>query len=364
MGRRLEVLTTSRSAVPVEVPARPAWFSGMPPLVDTLGRKYVYLRLSVTDRCDLACQYCMPPGGEVEHAVRPDVLTFEEAARIVAVFAAMGVRRVRLTGGEPLVRKDVLRLVQMIATAAPLDSTRVPGEPVEIVLSTNATRLSELAQPLRDAGLAGVNVSIDSLDRDRFREITRGGDLGRVLAGIHAAASAGLELKLNTVLMRGVNDDELEKIVRFAFSIGATPRFIELMPLGEGSKLPPSMFLSARDAIASMSLLAPGEMRAIEGRGPARYLEADGGRVGFITAMTESFCGGCNRVRLTARGDIRACLADRRAVSLRDVIRAGHDDQSLAYAIHYALMGKDVGHHFTETAVSEHEHVGMSLIGG
>src|SRR5688572_15829041 len=174
--RRLSVVG-SRQAVREERPPMPEGF-GTPAFADGHGRRYTYLRISVTDRCDMACVYCMPPGGEEEHAVREDLLTFEEAARLVDVFAAGGVRRVRFTGGEPLVRRDVLRLVELVHRRAGVD---------DLVLTTNAARLGELAAPLRAAGLAGVNVSIDSLDRDLFARITRGGDLGRVLSGIHAA---------------------------------------------------------------------------------------------------------------------------------------------------------------------------------
>ncbi|MCB9623504.1 MAG: radical SAM protein [Sandaracinus sp.] len=201
---------------------------GLPTLVDGNGRAYRYLRLSVTDRCDLACVYCMPPGGEVEHAVRRELLSFEEAARLVRVFAAMGIRRVRFTGGEPLVRKDVVQLVELVRRSTEVE---------RLALTTNATRLAELAAPLREAGLDGVNVSLDSLDAERFARLTRGGDLHAVLAGVHAALDAGLAVKLNVVLVRGENDDEAERLVRWSWERGIVPRFIELMPLGEGAKL-------------------------------------------------------------------------------------------------------------------------------
>lgn len=358
--RRLPVVA-SRMAVSVQTPAMPEEFAsgGPPPLVDGHGRRYTYLRISVTDRCDLACIYCMPPGGEDEHALRPELLTFEEWARIVGVFADGGISRVRFTGGEPLVRKDVVHLVDLVHRRTGVD---------DLVMTTNATRLAELAQPLRGAGLTGVNVSIDSLRPDRFREITRGGDLGRVLAGIHAAVDAGLEVKLNAVLLLGVNDDEAGALVDFAWSIGATLRFIELMPIGEGAKLGRERFVSADDALALLGdRVARGPRVAVQGRGPARYLDAadaSGRRVGFITAMSDEFCEACNRVRVTARGDIRACLASRRAVSLRDLVRAGASDREIAWALHWALAGKDTGHHFLESDVDEHANVGMSLIGG
>jgi cyclic pyranopterin phosphate synthase len=356
--RRLPILQ-SRSAVYEDWPARPDDFDAIPLLRDSRDRRYTYLRLSVTDRCDLACVYCMPPSGEDEHAIRRDLLTFEEAARLVSVFAAAGIRRVRFTGGEPLVRKDIVRMVELVHRRTEVE---------QLVMTTNATRLSELARPLRDAGLHGVNVSIDTLRADRFGEITRGGDLGRVLAGIHAAIDVGMEVKLNTVPLRGRNDDELDRIVDFAWSLGATPRFIELMPLGEGAKLPASMRMTAADVVEVLGDRAcPDSAKGVEGQGPARYLAAldgSGRRVGFITPISDEFCDTCNRVRVTARGDIRACLASRRAISLRNIIRAGGSDLDLAWAMVWSLSGKDRGHHFLEPDEHEHERVGMSLIGG
>jgi len=356
--RRLPTLQ-SRSAVYEDWPARPDDFNAIPLLRDARNRQYTYLRLSVTDRCDLACVYCMPPSGEDEHAIRRDLLTFEEAARLVSVFAAAGIRRVRLTGGEPLVRKDIVRLVDLVHRRTEVE---------QLVMTTNATRLSELARPLRDAGLYGVNVSIDTLDAARFKELTRGGDLGRVLAGIHAAVDVGLEVKLNTVPLRGRNEGELQRIVEFAWSLGATPRFIELMPLGEGAKLPQDMRMNAADVLEELGdCLSDEASVGVEGQGPARYLTArdgSGHRVGFITPMSDEFCDSCNRVRVTAKGDIRACLASRRAISLRNIIRAGGSDLDLAWAMVWSLSGKDRGHQFLEPDADEHESVGMSLIGG
>jgi cyclic pyranopterin phosphate synthase len=349
----------SRSAVYEDWPPRPDDFDTIPQLRDVRGRSYTYLRLSVTDRCDLACVYCMPPSGEDDHAIRRDLLTFEEAARVVSVFASAGIRRVRFTGGEPLVRKDIVRLVELVHRRTEVE---------QLVMTTNATRLSELARPLRNAGLHGVNVSLDTLDAARFSEITRGGDLGRVLAGIHAALDVGLEVKLNTVPLRGRNDDELGRIVDFAWSLGASPRFIELMPLGEGAKLPKSMRMNADDVLEVLGDRVSCEARTgVEGQGPAQYMAASNGsghRVGFITPISKEFCDTCNRVRVTARGDIRACLASRRAISLRNIMRAGGSDLDLAWAMVWSLSGKDRGHSFLEPTEDEHESVGMSLIGG
>ena len=356
--RRLP-LARSRSAVYENLPPRPDGFDAIPTLRDERGRHYTYLRLSVTDRCDLACAYCMPPTGEEDHAMRRELLTFEEAARIVSVFAAAGIRRVRLTGGEPLVRKDIVRLVDLIYRRTEVE---------QLVMTTNATRLAELARPLRDAGLSGVNVSIDSLDAERFTQITRGGQLGQVLAGIHAALDVGFEVKLNTVPLRGRNDDELLDIVAFAWSLGATPRFIELMPLGEGARLPQRTRMNATDVVSALGgLLAQGDPTGVSGHGPARYLlakDGSGRRVGFITPISNEFCETCNRVRVTARGDVRACLASRKAISLRDIVRSGGSDLDLAWAMVWSLSGKHRGHYFLDEGEREHESVGMSLIGG
>jgi len=239
--------------------------------------------------------------------------------------------------------------------------------------------LSELAAPLAQAGLTGVNVSIDSLDAGRFRELTRGGELSRVLAGIHAALDAGLSVKLNIVALGGINDHEAPALVDFAWGLGVTPRFIELMPLGEASQLPSQRFVSHAQLIEQ---LGPRLARAgagphgtdqgalahgIAGQGPARYMPAadgSGRKVGFITAVSDEFCGSCNRVRLTARGELRACLASRSAVSLRDAMRAGASCEELAWLIHRALGSKLAGHSFERSDIDEHHHVGMSLVGG
>jgi cyclic pyranopterin phosphate synthase len=334
--------------------------SGLPQLSDARGRVYSYLRLSVTDRCDFACVYCMPPGGEDDHASRPELLSFEEAARVVSVFAGLGVTRVRFTGGEPLVRRDVVHLVELVRRRTGL---------TRLVMTTNGSRLAELAGPLKAAGLSGVNLSIDTLDPQRFREITRGGELKRVLAGLHAALEVGLEVKINAVLLGGVNDGDAAALVDWAWSHGVTPRFIELMPLGEAANLPAERFLS-RDHVLSLlgdRIDREAPEQAARDQGPARYYRQRAGgpsKVGFITAVSDEFCGSCNRVRVTARGDIRACLASRRALSLRDLMREGRSDLELGWAVHRALGTKLAGHSFVEPGGGEHSQVGMSLIGG
>ena len=366
--RRLPVFGDDRvlpEAGVTGVPPLPAAFgrprdvdATLPPLADVQGRRYDYLRLSVTDRCDLACRYCMPPSGEEDHALRPELLTFEEATRLVSIFGAMGIRRVRFTGGEPLVRKDFVRLVGLVRERTAVE---------RIVMTSNATRLRTLAQPLKDAGLDGVNVSLDSLDPRRFEHITRGGDLAQVIAGIDACLSAGLEVKLNTVALRGINDQDVGAIVDWAWARGITPRFIELMPLGEAANLPHDSFVSTRELRAMLADRLRGEGEGVAGQGPASYLSAADGssrRVGFITPLSSTFCDSCNRVRVTARGDIRACLASRKAVSLRDVMRTGASDAEIGWAIQWSMVGKAPGHQFLDEAANEHLRVGMSLVGG
>lgn len=333
---------------------RAAW----PALTDRDGRRYSYLRLSLTDRCDLACVYCMPASGESEHAIRKEMLQCDEVVRVVNVFARGGIRRVRFTGGEPLVRNDIVEIVDRVHREANVD---------ELVMTTNATRLRMLAKPLKDAGLTGVNVSVDSFDAETFARVTRGGDLHEVLRGIDAALDAGLIVKTNTVVLRGENEHELADIVQRVWALGATPRFIELMPLGTGADILDERHVGVDAIVASLGGIVHGAREFVLNAGPARYMSAADGssrRVGFITAMSESFCDSCNRVRVTASGSIRACLATRRSVSLRDAMRRGESDRELFWAIHTALSTKEASHHFLTPFRRDHRDVAMSLIGG
>ncbi len=328
--------------------AVPAGFASPAPradgaALDAQRRPLRYLRVSVTDRCNFACTYCVPDDG-IAHQARADLLSFEEIERVVAVFAALGVERVRLTGGEPTVRAHV---VELVARLAP----RVGA----LVMTTNGHRLPELARPLVAAGLRGVNVSLDTLDAARFARLTSGGDLATVIAGIDAALAAGLEVKLNAVALAGENDDELAALCRFAWDRGVTLRFIEHMPLSSGALYQPTRELSAATIraalIAAFGPLVPADRdrRAV---GPSRYwaLAADPRReVGIISAMTEHFCDDCNRVRLTADGALHACLGHDDAISLRDLLRQGGSDDDLRRAIAYALAGKRPGHEFQRT---------------
>ena len=312
-------------------------------LQDGFGRRVTYVRVSVTDRCNYRCAYCMPEEG-VAAAPRADVLTFEEVTRIVQVLASMGTRRVRLTGGEPTVRRELPDLVGRIAG--------VPGIR-EVCMTTNGHLLGELARPLREAGLTSVNVSVDTLRADRFAAVTRRGDLARVLAGIEAAREAGFaRIRINAVAMRGMNDDELGDLCRWAWDRGIVPRFIEWMPMGEGAAYLPGSFLSAADVRAGIERQTGGRLSPVgfrEGQGPARYWrhEPTGAEVGIIAALTENFCADCNRVRLTAIGELHACLARDQAADLRALLRGGADDESLRRTILAELLDKREGHEFT-----------------
>jgi cyclic pyranopterin phosphate synthase len=324
---------------------------GDDPLVDGFARRIRYLRISVTDRCNYRCTYCMPEAlsDQLAFAPRAEVLAFEEIERIARVFADLGVRKIRLTGGEPTVRRGIAQLVARVA--------RVPGIE-QVAMTTNGHLLADLAAPLRDAGLRAVNISIDTLDPARFAEVTGRGELARVVAGIEAAAAAGLRVALNTVALRGVNEGELAALCELAWGHGAVPRFIEHMPMSDGALYEPGAELPAHEIRARLEAalgpLAPSPARspatAAADRGPARYWSTAGGReVGIISAMTDHFCGDCNRLRLTATGDLHACLGHDDATSLRDIVRGGGTDADLVRAIGGAVTGKRAGHAFERT---------------
>jgi GTP 3',8-cyclase len=329
------------------------------PLLDGFARRIRYLRVSVTDRCNYRCSYCMPETLEdrMQFQPRAQLLTFEELEQIAGVFARLGVRKIRLTGGEPTVRQGIVDLVQRMAA--------VPGIE-QVVMTTNGHLLADLAVSLRAAGLSAVNVSIDTLDPERFRSITGRGDLARVLAGIDAAVAAGLRVKTNAVALRGINDGELVALCEDAWRRGVVPRFIEHMPMSDGALYEPGNEISAA-AIRRTIEAAHGPLLAADERprdaGPARYwaLATDASRqLGIISAMTEHFCDDCNRLRLTATGDLHACLGHDDAVSLRDVLRGGGGEDGLVRAIAAAVSGKRPGHIFEAKAPAKH----MIGIGG
>jgi cyclic pyranopterin phosphate synthase len=313
------------------------------PLVDRQHRRIDYLRVSVTDRCNYRCTYCLPEDG-VDHVQRADILSFEELSALVACFTQLGVSRVRLTGGEPTVRRDLVALVRMLRA--------VPGLK-EIALSTNGHLLSELAPPLREAGVDRLNVSLDTLDAGRFATITRRGELARVLDGLEAARAAGFaRTKLNAVAVKGFNDDEVGALCDFAWARGLIPRFIEQMPMAGGQLYVPGTLLPAAEIRALIErhhggrLVADGAER---GGGPARYwrLEGAGAQavVGIISPMTEHFCDTCNRVRLSAAGALHTCLAYDDAIDLREALRAGGPEAVVA-TIRRAVDGNRDGHVF------------------
>ncbi|MEI6223809.1 MAG: GTP 3',8-cyclase MoaA [Deltaproteobacteria bacterium] len=318
-------------------------------LVDPQGRHIVYLRLSLTDRCNFRCGYCSP-GLETASG---DVLDRADIRRLVGIFAEMGIRRVRLTGGEPTLRKDIVEIVA--------DLTGTPGIE-EVALTTNGHRLEELAGPLRRAGLRQLNVSLDTFDPDRLERLSgRAADVERIQRGIVAAAAAGYpSLKMNTVVLRDVNDGELGDLARFAWRHGAIARYIELMPFGGGT--PVSVAEMQRLLVLQGVSLEPDPTR---GWGPARHMRGrsvDGGvelrgLLGFIGAITENFCGDCNRVRVSAAGALRACLGGRDEVPLVELLRSAPDD-AVEAAIREGLSRKRDRHHMEEESFETMVRIG------
>ncbi len=328
-------------------------------MLDPFGRSISYLRISVTDRCDFRCVYCMSE--HMEFLPRADLLTLEELERVSLAFVGMGVKRLRITGGEPLVRKDVMRLFERLGS-------HVGAGLEEVTLTTNGSQLGKYAGALFAAGVRRVNVSLDTRDPDLFRRITRWGDLPKVLAGIDAAVAAGLKIKINTVALRGVNDAEIPSLMRWAHGNGFDFTLIETMPMGEtgGDRVEHYLPLSqVRAKLARDFTLIDSTHRT---GGPARYCEVaeTGGRIGFITPLTHNFCESCNRVRLTCTGTLFMCLGQDDSADLRQVLRATDDDAVLQNAIHAAIARKPKGHDFVidrrhaAPAVKRH----MSLTGG
>jgi cyclic pyranopterin phosphate synthase len=309
-------------------------------LIDSFGRKVEYVRLSVTDKCNLRCFYCLPEGfrgfEEPEHWLR-----FDEIERVIAAFAELGVSRVRITGGEPLVRKDLPQLVGHLADLPGVD---------DLSLSTNATLLAHHAQPLKQAGIARINVSLDTLRPERFKEIT-GGRLAPVLEGLMVAKAAGFApIKLNMLALKGINDDEFEAMVEFCLEHGFTLRFIETMPVGSTGRHASEHYLdlqTVKRRLARRFDLVPGVM---PGGGPARYIRVQGTelRIGFITPISQHFCATCNRVRLSVDGTLYLCLGQDHKYELRSLLRQGISNAGLKEAIMEALTLKPERHEFKE----------------
>ncbi len=341
-------------AEPTAIPAQ------QPMMIDPFGRHVSYLRVSVTDRCDFRCSYCMS-----EHMTflpKKDLLTLEELDRLCSAFVTKGVRKLRITGGEPLVRKNILWLFRALSRhlrAGTLD---------ELTLTTNGSQLPKFAHELKAAGVERINISLDTLDPDRFKAITRWGDFGQVMAGIDAAEKAGLAIKVNAVALKGINEDEIDDLIRFAHGRGFDLTLIETMPMGDidGDRTDQYLPLS----IVRARLMDRWTLEDIPLRtgGPARYvrIKETGGRLGFITPMTHNFCESCNRVRLTCTGTLYMCLGQDDAADLRAPLRTGPGDELLLRAIDEAISRKPKGHDFVidrrtrQPAVARH----MSVTGG
>jgi cyclic pyranopterin phosphate synthase len=330
--------------------------SGAHSLTDSFGRRVEYLRLSVTDRCNFRCVYCMP---DVGFAMEPraNLLRSEELLRLVALFAGFGVSKVRITGGEPLVRRNLAALVADLAALPGID---------DLSLTTNGDRLAELAGELASAGLRRVNVSLDSLDPGTFSGITRGGDLQRVLDGLERAREAGLTpVKLNMVVLGGVNDGEIEAMLDYATARGFDLRFIEMMPVGATGAGAMRRYYPAERILQRVRDHCGEELEALtvkRGGGPASYYRAGRGTVGVIRAISRHFCADCNRVRLTAKGDLVLCLGNEGAVPLGQLLRAGADDDALRAAIVAGIARKPQGHDFLVDGAAA--GVPMNVTGG
>ncbi len=334
--------------------------SGRAELVDPFGRAISYLRVSVTDRCDFRCVYCMAE--DMSFLPKAEVLSLEELDRLCSAFIARGVRKLRLTGGEPLVRRGIMTLVGSLSRhlhAGHLD---------ELTLTTNGSQLAKYAADLKAAGMRRINVSLDTLDPEKFRAITRWGALDQVLAGIDAAQAAGLKVKINAVALKGVNEDEFPRLIEWAHGRGMDLTLIEVMPLGEigAGRLDQYLPLSlARARLSERYRLDDIDYRT---GGPARYVRVaeTGGRLGFITPMTHNFCESCNRVRVTCTGTLYMCLGQEDAADLRKPLRASEGNDLLFAAIDEAIGRKPKGHDFVidrrhkRPALARH----MSVTGG
>jgi len=333
---------------------------GHAPMIDPFGRTVNYLRVSVTDRCDFRCVYCMAEN--MTFLPKKDLLTLEELDRLCTAFIEKGVRKLRLTGGEPLVRRNIMWLIRSLSRH--IDS----GMLDELTLTTNGSQMPRFAKELYEAGVRRVNISLDTLDPEKFQQITRWGRLDQVMAGIDAAQEAGLHVKINAVALKDVNEDEIEEMLRWAHGRGMDLTLIETMPLGDidGDRTDQYLPLSTvRPRLADQFTL---EDIPYKTGGPARYVRVaeTGGRLGFITPLTHNFCESCNRVRLTCTGTLYMCLGQEDAADLRAPLRASEGNELLNAAIDEAISRKPKGHDFVidrernQPAVSRH----MSVTGG
>jgi cyclic pyranopterin phosphate synthase len=335
------------------------------PLVDGFGRVHRDLRISVTDRCNFRCTYCMPAEG-MKWLPRDEVLSFEEIERIARVCVEhFGVDSIRLTGGEPTVRAHLPVLVAKLAALRTGVAAAAPGRPVDIALTTNGGTLRAMAGDLVGAGLRRVNISLDTLRRDRFIELTRRDELDNVLDGIEAAREAGLDpVKVNTVVMRGVNDDEILDLAIFGRERGVTVRFIEWMPLDADQRWQSDAVVSQSEIVAAIGAIFPVDP-IVRGHEPAeRFAYRDGdGEVGVIPSVTRPFCGSCDRIRLTADGQLRSCLFSVDEFDLRALLRGGASDREVAEAVQRCVAGKLAGHMIGQVQFVRPRR-SMSQIGG
>ncbi len=329
-------------------------------MIDPFGRTISYLRVSVTDRCDFRCVYCMPE--HMNFLPKADVLSLEELDRLCGAFIRKGVRKLRLTGGEPLVRRDVMKLFGSLGRRIGT------GELDELTLTTNGSQLGRYADELAGCGVRRVNVSVDTLDGDRFRQITRWGDLAKVLAGIEAAQKAGLKIKINVVALRGFNEHELPTLIRWAHDRDMDITLIETMPMGDVDADRTEQYLPLSVVKAELAKHFTMDSSPERTGGPARYVRVreTGGRLGFITPLTHNFCESCNRVRLTCTGMLYMCLGQEDSADLRAVLRSSDDDAVVDAAIDEAILRKPKGHDFIIDRRHNRPAVArqMSLTGG
>jgi cyclic pyranopterin phosphate synthase len=330
------------------------------PLVDPFGRAISYIRVSVTDRCDFRCVYCMSE--DMNFLPKQDLLTLEELDRLCSAFVTRGTRKIRITGGEPLVRRGIMTLFHSLSRH--LDS----GALEELTVTTNGSQLARYAAELADCGVKRINVSLDTLDPDRFRAITRWGDLGKVMQGLDAAQKAGLAVKINAVALKGVNEDEFPTLIDWAHGRGMDLTFIEVMPLGDIEAARVDQYLPLNAVRAQLMDRYTLEDIDYQTGGPARYvrIRETGGRLGFITPMTHNFCEGCNRVRVTCTGTLYMCLGQEDAADLRAPLRASESDRPLMEAMESAIARKPKGHDFVIDRQTKQPAVGrhMSVTGG
>jgi len=330
------------------------------PLVDPFGRAISYIRVSVTDRCDFRCVYCMSE--DMNFLPKGDLLTLEELDRLCSAFVARGTRKIRITGGEPLVRRGIMTLFRSLSRH--LDS----GALEEVTVTTNGSQLARHARELADCGVKRINVSMDTLDPDKFRAITRWGDLAKVMEGLDAAQAAGLDIKINAVALKGFNEAEAPEMIRWAHGRGMDLTFIEVMPLGEIEDARVDQYLPLTQLRAQLLDHFTLTDSSYQTGGPARYVSVKetGGRLGFITPLTHNFCEGCNRVRVTCTGTLYMCLGQEDAADLRKPLRASESDDLLFAAMDEAISRKPKGHDFVidrrhrRPALARH----MSVTGG